>query len=67
VDEAALRRLRDAISAEVEDDEEQLNGVLRMLGAAIPDETQLTLFARGQERIASQDGRTSSLSSPGQV
>ena len=45
-DEAVLGRLRHAIVAEDGDDEEQLNGVLRMLGAAIPDKTQLTLFGK---------------------
>ena len=51
VDEAALGRLRDAIADE-DVDEEQLKGVLRMLGADIPDETQLPLFGKppaGQE------------------
>ena len=46
VDEAALGRLRDAIAAEDVDEEEQLKGVLRMLGAEIPDETQLPLFGK---------------------
>jgi hypothetical protein len=45
VDEAALGRLRDAIADEDVDDE-QLKGVLRMLGAEIPDETQLPLFGK---------------------
>jgi hypothetical protein len=45
VDEAALGRLRDAIADE-DVDEEQLKGVLRMLGAEIPDETQLPLFGK---------------------
>ena len=45
VDEAALGRLRDAIAAEDVDGEEQLKGV-RMLGAEIPDETQLPLFGK---------------------
>jgi hypothetical protein len=35
VDEAALGRLRDAIATEDVDEEEQLKGVLRMLGAEI--------------------------------
>jgi hypothetical protein len=46
VDEAALGRLRHAIAAEDGDEEEQLNGVLRMLGAAIPDENQIRLFGK---------------------
>ena len=46
VDEAALGRLRDAIATEDVDEEEQLKGVLRMLGAEIPDETQLPLFGK---------------------
>lgn len=43
VDETLLARLRDAILAE-DDDEEQLKGVLRMLGKEIPEENQLHLF-----------------------
>ena len=46
VNELALRRLRHAISAEDEDEEEQLIGVLRMLGAEIPDKNQLPLFGK---------------------
>ena len=46
MDEAALGRLRDAIATEDVDEEEQLKGVLRMLGAEIPDETQLPLFGK---------------------
>jgi hypothetical protein len=47
VDKAALvGRLRHAIAAEDGDEEEQLNGVLRMLGAAIPDENQIRLFGK---------------------
>jgi len=46
VDEAALGRLRHAIAVEDGDDEEQLNGVLRMLGAETPDENQLPLFGK---------------------
>jgi hypothetical protein len=49
VNEAALRRLRHAIVAE-DGDDEQLGGVLRMLGAALPDETQLTLFGQATGR-----------------
>jgi len=44
VDEATLGRLRQAIAVEDGDGEEQLNGVLRMLRAEIPDETQIPLF-----------------------
>jgi hypothetical protein len=46
VDEVALARLRHAIGTEPEDlgEQEQLNGVLRMLGAEITDENQLALF-----------------------
>jgi hypothetical protein len=42
----ALARLRRAIGTEPQDlgEQEQLNGVLRMLGAEIPDENQLPLF-----------------------
>jgi hypothetical protein len=43
MDEAVLARLRDAIAAE-DVDEEQLKGVLRMLGAEIPKQNQLHLF-----------------------
>jgi hypothetical protein len=48
VDEAAVDRLRHAIAAEPEDvgEEEQLTGVLRMLGAVIPDQNQLALFRK---------------------
>jgi hypothetical protein len=55
MDKAALGRLRQAIAAEDGDEEEQeqqLNGVLRMLGAQVPDENQLPLFGKppaGQE------------------
>jgi len=45
VDEVVLGRLRDAIAAE-DVDEEQLKGVLRMLGEEIPDEHQLPLFGK---------------------
>jgi hypothetical protein len=37
VDEALIARLRQAIAVEEEDDETQLNAVLRMLGAKAPD------------------------------
>jgi hypothetical protein len=50
VDEAALGRLRHAIAAEDGDDEEQLHGVLRMLGAEVPDETQIPLFGKAPAR-----------------
>jgi hypothetical protein len=51
VNELALRRLRRAIAAEDADEEEQLDGVLRMLGVEIPDKeipdkNQLPLFVR---------------------
>jgi hypothetical protein len=46
VNELAVRRLRRAIAAEDEDEEEQLIGVLRMLGAKIPDKNQLPLFGK---------------------
>ena len=46
VDEAVIARLRHAIAVEEEDDEKQLNGVLRMLGAEIPDNKQLPLFGK---------------------
>jgi hypothetical protein len=46
VNELALRRLRRAIAPEDEDEEEQLIGVLRMLGAEIPDKNQLPLFGK---------------------
>ena len=51
VDDAALvGRLRHAIAAEDGDDEEQLRGVLRMLGAEAPDETQIPLFGKAPAR-----------------
>ena len=37
VDEALIARLRQAIAVEEDDDETQLNAVLRMLGAKAPD------------------------------
>jgi hypothetical protein len=49
---AALGRLRKAITAADGDAKDQLDGVLRMLGAQIPDKTQLPLFGKapaGQE------------------
>ena len=45
LDEAVLGRLRHAIAADG-DEEEQLNGVLRMLGAQVPDKHQLPLFGK---------------------
>jgi hypothetical protein len=42
-DEVRLR-LRGAIAASDVDEEEQLNGVLRMLGEEIPEQNQLPLF-----------------------
>ncbi len=45
MDNAALGRLRQAIAAEDRDEEEQqLNRVLRMLGAEVPDKNQLPSF-----------------------
>jgi hypothetical protein len=44
VDEAVLARLRDAIATEDVDEEEQLKGVLRMLGEEIPEQNQLHLL-----------------------
>jgi hypothetical protein len=52
LDEAVLSRLRHAIVAPAGGEEEQLNGVLRMLGTEIPDKNQLPLFGKppaGQE------------------
>ena len=47
MNELALRRLRRAIAAEdEEEEEEQLIGVLRMLGAEIPDKNQLPHFGK---------------------
>ena len=45
VDEAVLGRLRHAITSDG-DEEEQLNGVLRMLGAETPSKNQLPLFGK---------------------
>ena len=53
VDEAALARLRLAIAVEDGDvEEQQLHGVLRMLGAEVPEGKQITLFGKapGQSR-----------------
>jgi hypothetical protein len=49
VDEAARGRLRHAIVAE-DGDDEHLDGVLRMLGAETPGESQLLLFGKGRAR-----------------
>ena len=46
VDEAVLGRLRHAIDAEAGGEEEQLNGVLRMLAAKSADEHQISLFGK---------------------
>jgi hypothetical protein len=47
VDEAALGRLRLAIAVEDGDEEElQLHGVVRMLGAEVPVEKQMPLFGK---------------------
>jgi len=45
VDEAVLGRLRHAITSDG-GEEEQLNGVLRMLGAEAPSKNQLPLFGK---------------------
>ena len=45
VDKVRLR-LRDAIDPGNADEEEQLNGVLRMLGEEIPEQNQLLLFGK---------------------
>jgi len=45
VDEAVIGRLRHAITSDG-DEEEQLNGVLRMLGAEISGENQTSLFGK---------------------
>jgi hypothetical protein len=57
VDEVRVR-LRDAIAASDVDEEEQLNGVLRMLGEEIPEQNQLLLFGKGpaKPRGLSGDG-----------
>ena len=54
VDKVRLR-LRDAIDPGNVDEEEQLNGVLRMLGEEIPEQNQLLLF--GKRRRATKYGR----------
>jgi hypothetical protein len=46
VDEMVRRRLRAAIVAE-DGDEEQLDGVIRMLGAVAPEREQLPLLPGG--------------------
>ena len=46
VDEAVLARLRLAIDVEAGGEEEQLDGVLRMLGAKRPDKNQISLFSK---------------------
>ena len=59
MDQAALGRLRQAIAAEDGDEEEQqhqLNGVLRMLGAQVPDENQLPLFAKDNSGTRGERG-----------
>ena len=48
VDEAVLARLRHAIAAEDRQEEEHLNGVLRMLGAETPGPNQLSLFGKAR-------------------
>jgi hypothetical protein len=45
VDEAVLAWLRQAITSDG-GEEEQLNGVLRMLGAETPSKNQLPLFGK---------------------
>jgi hypothetical protein len=53
VDDAALDRLRLAIAVQDGDEEEQqLHGVLRMLGVEVPVAKQITLFGKepGQSR-----------------
>jgi hypothetical protein len=47
VDKALIARLRHAIAVEEADDERQLNGVLRMLEAAVPDKEQFSPSAAG--------------------
>jgi len=58
VNELALRRLRHAIAAEDGDEEEQLIGVLRMLGAEITDKHQLALFGKAPARRTPPDRPT---------
>ena len=51
MDETALGRLRLAIAVEDGDEEEQqLHGVLRMLGTEVPDEQQIPLFGTAPAR-----------------
>ena len=45
LDKAVIGRLRHAITSDG-DEEEQLNGVLRMLGAETPSKNQLPLFGK---------------------
>jgi hypothetical protein len=54
IDDAALGRLRRAIDDEGGDEEEQLNGVLRMLGAEGRDKNQLPLFGKAPVAQAPQ-------------
>ena len=48
MDQAVLVRLRHAIATE-DGDDEQLKGVLRMLGAEIDDKKQLALFGKAPD------------------
>ena len=59
VDEAVLRRLRLAIDPEAGNEEEQLNGVLRMLGAETPDKSQLPLFGKAPGEQSRREFKTS--------
>jgi len=49
LDEAARARLRAAIVAG-DGDEEQLSGVMRMLGTAVPKDDQLPLFGKARAK-----------------